>query len=565
LVAGEAELAELARVLKNETSRPAALRVLGVAGQVEAFRSKIDHHDLKVAARLHERGVLATAAENIRLRGGDGLWEGARMAGILSLVATLFWVILTFWISQESIALFITSGSIVTGLVTVTLGMAWGRVAARALAKRHALEQSSSWLATLGESRALLVHVITFLALSTAAAFILRGTELLRAPVACAVAGAALTIAGNGIVALSLILLELGIAGIPWHPLRTRLWITAGSTSVPWLAAMALGRFLLPRPAEDGVYVLLIPYFFGALCSAAIATIGGALVESSRHQKPPKLPVSPRSPRLHKLLVLAPFTMTLAVATGVAYRNPLPFWAPIIDVSQPPAGAPPSNSSTSLLGGRGLRFHNGSESPRLILLRQSSPGNDPAINSDLTSFTVWPGNHEHWFETPPTTIDFRQPYSLAELDPDHANPKAGTYALVPLDRSEKSTRRWRRELTMSAAAASLTAITVGCREPSGKAAWQCGDISGMESTVCGLDFSRSVTDVNNGKIEIECSRFPYQSPPPDAEHDNGATAQAVVLFLEHDTVHAPDFRYLERRVPRPDPAFTPRPAPTLTP
>jgi hypothetical protein len=199
------------------------------------------------------------------------------------------------------------------------------------------------------------------------------------------------------------------------------------------------------------------------------------------------------------------------------------------------------------------------------LLRQSSPGNDPAINSDLTSFTVWPGNHEHWFETPPTTIDFRQPYSLAELDPDHANPKAGTYALVPLDRSEKSTRRWRRELTMSAAAASLTAITVGCREPSGKAAWQCGDISGMESTVCGLDFSRSVTDVNNGKIEIECSRFPYQSPPPDAEHDNGATAQAVVLFLEHDTVHAPDFRYLERRVPRPDPAFTPRPAPTLTP
>lgn len=453
IVAEDDEVTALNQALQDQRLRPRALRVLGAVVDHAPFRARITARERRKARRLHDREALRRARQTILFGGVRGRREGAILGGLIGVVAALFCGIVLAWLGTE------TSGEYLAVILAITLGAivfggSCGRAAGRSLARRHALQRTSSWTRILAMRSVVLICAgapALFAAWAVVGDMFDTGLPIVEL---LAIAALALPVVGLAIIAI-----ERDFTRAPRSAMRRRLWIVARASAPPWLVAIAAG-WLLVHTVSTGVEEVVVLAFLGgawfAVCSAAI---GGTCAQFAHD-----LPAPPRrvaeAPR--RFAGLAPAVVLAAVIAVVLQQNPLPFWAPVLDVGRPSAGSPDvvtAPAAVSWASGSWLRIRNRSADVRVIRV-DTAPASHPYGGELLL---VLPGTHIRRFYGSRNGFEATQPYRKVDLLRDA--PVPGSYAVIELARAEADdgAEIWARSVPLRGATDQIAGRIVGCR------------------------------------------------------------------------------------------------------
>jgi len=482
-VAGAEQVAVIKDALQDKALRSRALRVLGELRGNAMFRAGIARQELRRATRLYERTRLALAKETIRNRGDDGLKEGLRTGATAGIVAALFWCILVMWDGREDIVLYL-AGAGVLGGVCMAISSVAGRAVARAMAKLSVLDRRPTWLRAVQQRGTLITFVIALFLVATGPFAIGAQGDFVQ----IAVATTALCLPMFVVMALAVGVAEWALAGASWPNRSTRVLVTACAPSLPWLYAIATGYFVVSVASDffdEGLHkVVLIIAFCGAWCSIWASATAGALAESMRH-----LPHSPHAlARARRFAGLVPAAALVVVVAVLLRETPLPFWAPVLDVTglaeAHPTIPPPRDASRSWLDGRWIRVHNGSSETRIVSIVPVGSSTDVPVGSSTEELrVVWPGTHAMWFHNRADAIEARQPYR--QIDLIHDKPSPGTYAVMQLDKDPEDEGIWEKRHVLVVQADQALPLQLACRLFLADGTTRCFHLD--KGTSCGID------------------------------------------------------------------------------
>jgi hypothetical protein len=460
-VAGKEEIIPLAAALRDRSLRDRALRVLGAIDARPALRSGIHARDRAIARRRHRQAQLHAAREDIRFGGDDGRWKGLRMGSLAGLVAALFWCILVVWLGASAAEGYAWGIPCIV-LASAILGSVCGRATSRLLAKCSALDRRPSRARAAADIGALSAFAVFGLPLFwglSAACSTLVGRRFMPDSLVYVTAAAALPALLITIVTVHFskgVLTRLGRLFLLSRSRRVGAWILATCCSLPWLIVIALGyamtldaftAWLLPG-------LVVIAFVAATWSSVCAASIVAALATSVAGSTRPLRSASPVEPRLRGL---APVVAVLAALAVMLYRDPLPLWAPIVDVTRSPDDVGREQAiaiSTSWTDGRWVRFRNSSTEPRGVALTESA---------GAQFLLVWPGTHSRWIQVGFGGAEVRRRYRSIDLR--FEVPEPDTYAVVDLEGTGEpdAVRVWEVPAKLGTLPDDVTARWIGCR------------------------------------------------------------------------------------------------------